>query len=114
MRAVTTLATALLLLGALGTAATAQDKKEEEKVNCLDVVSKHLHALTDATVREQKPRGACALARWGVQRHQELLKSFSIEPEECRKDELGKKVEDTLKSRIRDEIRMSKRHCKRS
>ena len=103
-----------LLFGFMGVAAFAQDKKEDEKVNCLDVASKHLRALTDATVREQKPRGACALARWGVQRHEELLRAFSIEPEECRKDELGKKAEDTLKSRIRDETRMRKRHCKRS
>ena len=112
MRIAVTLSVALLV-AVSGVAAFGQEKKEE-KVDCLDVVSKHLHALTDATVREQKPRGACALARWGVQRHEELMRAFSLEPEECRKDELGKKVEDTLKSRIRDETRMRKRHCKRN
>jgi hypothetical protein len=114
MRIVATLAIALLV-GGLCTAFAQQqtEEKKEEKVNCSDVVFKHLQALTDATVREQKPRGACAIARWGVQRHQELLRSFNLEPEECRKEALGKDLEKTLKVRISQETRLSKRHCKR-
>ena len=102
------------LFGVMG-AAFAQDskKEEEEKVDCRTVVFKHLTALTDATIREQKPRGACALARWGVKRHQELLRSFNLEPEECRKSDLGKEHEKTLKIRISQETRETKKSCKR-
>jgi hypothetical protein len=109
MRVATALATALLL-GALSTLASAQDKTEEE---CLDITEKHIRAMA-ANLREQKPSGRCALAKWSLQRHQEMLRAFSIEPEECRKSQLGKKLEDTLKSRIREETASSKRHCKRS
>ena len=102
------------VFGVMGMAAFAQDKeKEEEKVDCRTVVFKHLTALTDATIREQKPRGACALARWGVKRHEELLRSFHLEPEECRKSDLGKDVEKTLKTRIGQETRETKKSCKR-
>jgi hypothetical protein len=96
----------------MGMTAFAQEK-EEEKVDCSSVVLKHLNALTDATVREQKPRGACALARWGVKRHQELLRSYGLEPEECRKSDLGKELEKTLKTRISQETRETKKSCKR-
>jgi hypothetical protein len=110
MRIVTTLGMGLLV-GAMSTAAFAQEKKEEEKVDCLDVASKHVRAI-GGTLREQKPSGRCALAKWAVQRHEELLRSFNTESEECRNTELGKNIDKTLKHRIREEARDRKRYCK--
>jgi hypothetical protein len=99
----------VLVCAGLAVPAAAQTKTENE---CLDIVSKHLHVMTD-TLKESKPTGACALANWAKNRHEEILRVYSTEPEECRKSELGKKVETTLKARIRQETNMAKRHCRR-
>jgi hypothetical protein len=98
-----------LMCAGLALPAAAQTKTESE---CLDIVSKHLDVLT-GTLKEAKPTGACALANWAKNRHEEILRVYATEPDECRKSDLGKKVETTLKARIRQETNMAKRHCRR-
>jgi hypothetical protein len=97
-----------LMCAGLAVPAAAQTKRESE---CLDIVSKHLDMT--GTLKETKPTGACALANWSRDRHEEILRVYATEPEECRKTDLGKKVESTLKARIRQETNMAKRHCRR-
>jgi hypothetical protein len=103
---------AALLVGIGGSVAFAQDKAEE-KVDCDDIVSKHILGLGDL-LHEKKPRGECAMARWSIERHEEKLRSFNLEPEECRKTDLGKKFVSTVRSVIGQEQRARKRSCKRS
>jgi hypothetical protein len=76
--------------------AGAQKKTEDE---CLDVISKYIEVL-GGTLREAKPSGACALARWAKNRHEEILRMYNEEPAECKTTDLGKNLERTLKVRI--------------
>jgi hypothetical protein len=91
--------------------AAAQMTKERES-ECQSLVLKYLSLLTDM-IKESKPSGACALASWLKNRHEEQLRMYSAEPEDCRKTELGKNLDKTLKTRVRQETNMSKRHCRR-
>ena len=102
--------TIVLMTAGWALPADAQQKVDND---CLDIVSKHLKVLT-GTLSEAKPAGACALAKWAKTRHEEILRAYSAEPEDCRKSELGKNLEKTLKVRIRQETNMSKKHCRRS
>jgi hypothetical protein len=90
--------------------AHAQQKTESE---CLDVVDKYLKVLT-GTLSEAKPTGACPLAKWAKNRHEEILRMDNQEPAECRTSDLGKNLEKTLKVRISQEDSMSKKHCRRT
>jgi hypothetical protein len=90
--------------------ANAQQKTQDE---CVDVVSKYIEVLA-GTLRETKPTGACPLARWAKTRHEEILRMYNEEPAECRTSDLGKNLERTLKVRISQEDRLSKRHCLRN
>jgi hypothetical protein len=93
------------------TAAKAEGEKTESE--CLDIVDKYLKVLT-GTLSEAKPSGACALAKWAKNRNEEILRMYSQEPNECRKSDLGKNLEKTLKVRISQEDRASKRDCRRN
>jgi hypothetical protein len=108
MRAACVLAIALVC-PAWAVPATAETRMSNE---CLDVVSKYLNAM-GGMLKEAKPSGACALANWAKNRFEELSRGYNAEPEECRKTDLGKNVEKTLKVRLRQETNMSKRHCRR-
>ena len=90
--------------------AGAEPKTESE---CLDIMDKYMKVLMD-TLREAKPSGACALARWGKTRHEEILKMYNEEPAECRTNDLGKNLEKTLKVRINQEDREAKKSCRRN
>jgi hypothetical protein len=90
--------------------AGAQQKTESE---CLDIADKYMAVLM-GTLREAKPSGACALARFGKTRHEEILKMYSEEPAECRTTDLGKNLEKTLKVRISQEDREIKKSCRRN
>jgi hypothetical protein len=90
--------------------AGAQKKTEDE---CLDVISKSIEVL-GGTLREAKPSGACALARWAKNRHEEILRMYNEEPAECKTTDLGKNLERTLKVRISQEDSASRRSCRRN
>ena len=90
--------------------ANAQQQADND---CLDVVSKYLKVL-GGTLREAKPSGACALAKWAKNRHEEILRMYNEEPAECRTTDLGKNLEKTLKVRISQEDNNSKRSCRRN
>jgi hypothetical protein len=66
------------------------------------------------TLCEAKPTGACPLARWAKNRHEEILRMYNEEPAECRTTDLGKNLEKTLKVWISQEDNMSKKHCRRN
>jgi hypothetical protein len=107
--------TTLMLAAAVAIAlsavpAGAQQKTEDE---CLDIMDKYMRTLM-ATLREAKPSGACALARWGKNRHEEILRMYNEEPDECRMTDLGKNLEKTLKVRISQEDSASKKSCRRN
>jgi hypothetical protein len=104
--------TVVLLVGLFASAAGAEENKEDEKADCQSRVMKHVLSLGDL-LREQKPKGNCAIARWSIERHEEKLRIFNAEPEECRKTDLGKKYVSTVKSVIGQEQRTLKRSCKR-
>ena len=100
---------ALGLISAVWTMpAQAQPKSESE---CLDVIDKYIKVLMD-TLKESKPTGACALAKHAKNRHEEILRMYNTEPEECRKSDVGKNLDKTLKTRISQEAGMTKRHCR--
>jgi hypothetical protein len=109
MRVVAKLSVAVLV-GVFATAAFAEEKKTERE--CDSIVTKHVIALADL-LREPKPKGNCAIARWSIERHEEKLRIFGAEPDECKKTDLGKKFVSTVKSVIGQEQRTVKR-CKRS
>jgi hypothetical protein len=90
--------------------AGAQEKSEND---CLDVVSKYIEVL-GGTLREAKPSGACALARWAKNRHEEILRMYNTEPAECRATDLGKNLEKTLKVRISQEDSARRKSCRRN
>jgi hypothetical protein len=90
--------------------AGAQKKTEDE---CLDVISKYIEVL-GGTLREAKPSGACALARWAKNRHEEILRMYNEEPAERKTTDLGKNLEKTLKVRISQEDSASRRSCRRN
>jgi hypothetical protein len=90
--------------------ANAEQKTEDE---CVDIVSKYIEVL-GGTLREAKPSGACALARWSKNRHEEILRMYNAEPAECRTTDLGKNLEKTLKVRISQEDSASKKSCRRN
>jgi hypothetical protein len=107
----TTLMLAVIVAIAASTVpADAQQKTESE---CLDIMDKYMAVLM-GTLREAKPSGACALARFGKTRHEEILKMYSEEPAECRTTDLGKNLEKTLKVRISQEDREIKKSCRRN
>ena len=108
MRA-TLLLTAVLATSVLTVPANAQKKTEDE---CLDIIEKYMGVLA-GPLRETKPTGACALAKWGKDRHEEILRMYSQEPDECRTTELGKNLEKTLKVRISQEDSASRKSCRR-
>jgi hypothetical protein len=88
--------------------AHAQPKTETE---CFDVIEKYLKVLGDI-LKESKPSGACALAKQAKTRHEEVLRMYNTEPEECRKSDLGKNLDKTLKTRVSQEAGMVKRRCR--
>jgi hypothetical protein len=109
---------ALLLLAIAVTSAAwvavAQAEEEGKSVSdCLDIVDKYIKVLT-GVLSEPKPNGACALAKWGKSRHEEILRMYSQEPDWCRKSDIGKNLEKTLKVRVSQEDRASKRDCRRN
>jgi hypothetical protein len=107
----TTLMLAVIVAIAASTVpAGAQQKTESE---CLDIMDKYMEALM-GTLREAKPSGACALARFGKTRHEEILKMYNEEPAECRTTDLGKNLEKTLKVRISQEDSAIKKSCRRN
>ena len=77
----TTLMLAAFVAIALSVAPAAAQKKTEDE--CLDIISKYVEVL-GGTLREAKPSGACALARWGKNRHEEILRMYNEEPAECK------------------------------
>jgi hypothetical protein len=107
----TTLMSAVVVVIAVSAVpAGAQQKSESE---CLDVISKYIEVL-GGTLREAKPSGACALARWGKNRHEEILRMYNEEPAECRTTDLGKNLEKTLKVRISQEDGARRKSCRRN
>jgi hypothetical protein len=107
----TTLMLTVIVAIAVSTAqANAEEKKE---VDCVDVVSKYIKVL-GGTLREAKPSGACALAKWAKNRHEEILRMYNEEPAECKTTDLGKNLEKTLKVRISQEDREMKKSCRRN
>ena len=102
------LLTAGLFFAATNVPAQAQKTSNE----CLDIASKYLNVLGNL-LKEPKPNGACALAKFLKGRHEEILKMYSAEPAECRASDLGKKLDNTLKTRVRQESNLAKRHCRR-
>src|SRR5262245_8401571 len=107
----TTLMLAAMAAIALSAAPAGAQKKTEDE--CLDVISKYIHVLGD-NLREAKPSGACALARWGKKRHEEILRMYNEEPAECKTTDLGKNLEKTLKVRISQEDSASRKSCRRN
>ena len=100
----------IMTIAASTVPAGAEQKTESE---CLDIMDKYMEALMN-TLREAKPSGACALARFGKTRHEEILKMYSEEPAECRTSDLGKNLEKTLKVRISQEDSAIKKSCRRN
>jgi hypothetical protein len=90
--------------------ATAQLTKEREN-ECHEIILKHMNVLV-GMIKEAKPSGKCALANWLKNRTEEVMRMYDAEPEDCRKTDLGKNLDKTLKARIRQEAGMSKRHCR--
>jgi hypothetical protein len=107
----TTLMLAAIVAIALSAAPAGAQKKTEDE--CLDVISKYIEVL-GGTLREAKPSGACALARWAKNRHEEILRMYNEEPAECKTTDLGKNLEKTLKVRISQEDSASRRSCRRN
>jgi hypothetical protein len=91
--------------------AAAQMSKERES-ECQSMVLKYMSVLV-GIIKESKPSGACALANWLKNRNEEVLRMYNAEPEDCRRTDLGKNLDKTLKVRISQEANMSKRHCRR-
>jgi hypothetical protein len=106
----TSMSAAILAIVLSAAPAGAQKKTEDE---CLDVISKYIEVL-GGTLREAKPSGACALARWAKNRHEEILRMYNEEPAECKTTDLGKNLEKTLKVRISQEDSASRRSCRRN
>ena len=105
----------LILAIVLGTTGWTVPANAEQKtdIECMDMVSKYMKVLT-GTLSEAKPSGACPLAKWAKNRHEEILRMYGQEPEECRKTDLGKDLEKTLKVRISQEDREAKKSCRRN
>ena len=99
---------AVLALAAVGLGGFARAQTQDE---CLDRISKLTFRLGDL-LKESKPEGRCALAKWGVERHQELLKMYNLEPDACKKTDLGKKLRGTLQSLVQQQSRDRKRFCR--
>jgi hypothetical protein len=109
MRTAAMIVIGLIVFG-LPTPSHAQAKDDDE--DCLQKMSKYTGILV-GTLSEPKPRGECALSAWVIQRHNEILRTYDAEPEECKKTELGKNVERTVKSVIRQETNNRRRRsCK--
>jgi hypothetical protein len=107
MRAVWILAIALVC--AWSASAAAETPTDTE---CRGIILKYMGLLVGIT-KEEKPPGACALANWLKNRYEEMSRMYGAEPEQCRNSEIGKKLDQTFKIRIRQEAGMSKRHCRR-
>jgi hypothetical protein len=110
MRATWMLAVALVCAGWAMPAAAEMTKERESE--CNGIVLKYMGVLV-GIIKEAKPTGKCAIANWLKNRNEEVLRMYSAEPEDCRKSDLGKNLDKTLKVRIRQEADMSKRHCRR-
>jgi hypothetical protein len=106
----TSMLAAILAIVLSAAPAGAQKKTEDE---CLDVISKYIEVL-GGTLREAKPSGACALARWAKNRHEEILRMYNEEPAECKTTDLGKNLEKTLKVRISQEDSNRRKSCRRN
>jgi hypothetical protein len=101
-----------IVLGTIGWTVPA-DAEQKTDSECMDMVMKYLNVMT-GTLKEPKPTGACPLAKWAKNRHEEILRMYGQEPAECRTTDLGKDLEKTLKVRISQEDSMSKKHCRRN
>jgi hypothetical protein len=100
--------TIVVLAAGLGTSAGAQ-----EKIDCLDRIGKLTTGSLGGLLSESKPSGRCPLAQWGVRRHNEILKMYNAEPDECKKTDLGKSLGKTLRSLISQHARDVRRYCRR-
>jgi hypothetical protein len=98
---------------ALLAAVFAEPTKAQTQDECVDRISKLTFKLSDL-LTESKPDGRCALAKWGVERHQELLKMYNLEPDACKKSNLGKKLRRTLQSLVNQHSRDRTRFCRRA
>jgi hypothetical protein len=107
----TTLMLAVIMTLAVSIVPAGAEPKTESE--CLDIMDKYMKVLMD-TLREPKPSGACALAKFGKTRHEEILKMYNEEPAECRTTDTGKNLEKTLKVRISQEDREAKKSCRRN
>jgi hypothetical protein len=110
MRAKRMLAISLLCVGWTLPAAAQMSKDRENE--CSGINLKHMGLLV-GIIKESKPTGACALANWLKNRYEEISRMYGAEPEDCRKTEIGKKLDQTIKVRIHQEANMAKRHCRR-
>jgi hypothetical protein len=100
----------IVAIGGWTACANAEEKKDAD---CMDMISKYIEVL-GGTLREAKPSGACALAKWAKNRHEEILRMYNEEPAECKTTDLGKNLEKTLKVRISQEDREMKKSCRRN
>ena len=57
----------------------------------------------------REPVRSRSTPRTGTKRY---LRMYNTEPEECRKSDVGKNLDKTLKARISQEAGMTKRHCR--
>jgi hypothetical protein len=85
---------------------------KERESECSGINLKHMGLLV-GVIKASKPTGACALANWLKNRYEEMSRMYGAEPEDCRNTEIGKKLDQTIKARIRQEAGMAKRHCRR-
>jgi cytochrome c556 len=102
----------IALVCACGAVPAAAQMTKERESECQSMVLKYMSVLV-GIIKESKPSGACALANWLKNRNEEVLRMYNAEPEDCRKTDLGKNLDKTLKVRISQEANMSKRHCRR-
>ena len=102
----------MLAVGLIAAGWSMPSYAEKSESDCLDITQKYINAL-GGLLREAKPKGRCALAEFGKKRHEELLREYNTEPEECRKTDLGKNLEKTLKVRVSQESRLAKKYCRR-
>lgn len=102
-----------ILAPLLVTMASSQPAQAQKTTNeCLDIMSKYLNSLSNL-LKEPKPNGACAVSKFLKGRQEDILKMYSAEPAECRSSELGKNLDNTLRTRVRQETNLVNKHCRR-